>query len=518
MLSSLRDVRRATKYHQLGGAPAPVGSPRLAVPAPVEHVEPLHRPAASRATSDRQWWILAILGVSQLMLVLDGTIVNIALPAAQHTLHFSNADRQWVVTAYSLAFGSLLLIGGRIADSLGLRRTLMIGLVGFAAASGIGGLAKSFTVLIIGRGAQGAFAALLAPSVLALLTTTFRDSSDRGKAFAIYGGIAGGGGALGLLLGGVLTTYATWRWTLFVNIGVGIVALAGAGLLLKHDQATTHRHLDLSGAVLAVAGLFLLVFGFSHAETTSWGNRYTIGSLVVGSAFLFLFIVVESRALDPLLPLGIVRDRSRGASYLMIFIASMGVFGVFLFLTYYLQGVLSYSPIKTGMAYLPLIGSLVLFGGLASMKSVLNLGLRILEPVGMAAASLGAFLFTRITVSGDYRTEVLPAMVLMGIGLGIVFAPAFNAGTQRVATGVAGEASAVVNASQQVGGSIGAALLSTIAASAATSYAVARPLNALTVAHATVHGFTTAFWWVSGLFLLGALVSSLLYPSRVKQL
>jgi len=310
------------------------------------------------ANDSRRWWILAVLGIAQLMVVLDSTIVNIALPTAQHDLGFSNADRQWIVTAYSLTFGSLLLLGGRIGDRFGRKRALIIGLVGFAAASAIGGASVNFAMLVIARTVQGAFGALLAPSVLALLTTTFTDPGERGKAFGLYGAIAGAGGALGLLLGGILTSYASWRWTLFVNLLFAAIAIAGALLWLKTDQVTDRDPFDLPGLFLVAGGLFSLVFGFSHAETTSWSDPFTIGFLVAGVVLLATFASFETRAKYPLLPPRVVRNRTRGGSVLAMLFASVGLFGVFLFLTYYLQDTLGFSPVKTGLAFLPLVAVL----------------------------------------------------------------------------------------------------------------------------------------------------------------
>ncbi len=323
------------------------------------------------ANHTRRWWILAVLGIAQLMVILDNTIVNIALPTAQHALHFSNADRQWVVTGYSLAFGSLLLLGGRLGDILGRKRALLIGLVGFACASAIGGSSVDFPMLVVARTVQGAFGALLAPSVLALLTTTFTDPTERGKAFAIYGGIAGAGGAIGLLLGGILTSYVSWRWTLFVNLAFAAIAATGALLWLRNDKAADHDPLDIPGLLLVTGGLFCLVFGFSHAETTAWSNPYTMGFLVLGVVLLAIFAYVETRRPHPLLPPRIVRNRTRGGSMLAMLFASIGVFGVFLFLTYYLQETLGFSPVKTGVAFLPLVAAL------AGMAQVSN---RVLLP------------------------------------------------------------------------------------------------------------------------------------------
>src|ERR1700733_3371405 len=285
---------------------------------PVEPVE--------GANYGRRWWILGVLGIAQLMVILDSTIVNIALPTAQRDLHFSNADRQWIVTAYSLAFGSLLLLGGRIGDRVGRKRALIIGLVGFAVASAIGGSSVNFTMLVIARTVQGAFGALLAPSVLALLTTTFTDPGERGQAFGIYGAIAGAGGALGLLLGGILTSYVSWRWTLFVNLVFAASATAGALLWLKNDEGADQDPLDLPGLFLVAGGLFCLVFGFSHAETTAWRNPFTIGILVAGVALLSMFVYAETKTKHPLLPPRVVLNRTRSGSMLATLFASVGIF------------------------------------------------------------------------------------------------------------------------------------------------------------------------------------------------
>src|SRR5450432_4329 len=313
---------------------------------------------AHPANHDRRWWILGVLGIAQLMVILDGTVVNIALPTAQNDLRFSNAERQWIVTAYSLAFGSLLLLGGRIGDMIGRKRALIIGLVGFAGASAIGGASVNFAMLVAARTVQGAFGALLAPSVLALLTTTFTDPNERGQAFGIYGALAGAGGALGLLLGGILTSYASWRWTLYINLVFAAIATAGAVLWLKNDKAASRDPLDIPGLLLVTSGLFCLVYGFSHAETTAWNNPFTIGFLVAGMILLASVALLELRVRHPLLPPRVVLDRTRGGSILAMLLASMGLFGVFLFLTYYLQETLKFSPVKTGLAFLPMIAAL----------------------------------------------------------------------------------------------------------------------------------------------------------------
>jgi EmrB/QacA subfamily drug resistance transporter len=461
----------------------------------------------------RRWWILAVLGIAQLMVILDNTIVNIALPTAQHALHFSNADRQWVVTAYSLAFGSLLLLGGRIGDILGRKRTLVIGLIGFAAASAIGGASIDFPMLVIARTVQGAFGALLAPSVLALLTTTFTDTGERGKAFAIYGGIAGAGGALGLLLGGILTSYASWRWTLFVNLVFAAVATVGALAWLKNDKAADRDPIDIPGLLLVTGGLFCLVYGFSHAETTAWSNPYTIGFLVLGVVLLAVFAVVQTRVSHPLLPPRVVLDRTRGGSMLAMLFASVGIFGVFLFLTYYLQGTLGFSPVKTGIAFLPMVA------GIAGMAQVSNrillpaIGPKPIVPVGLLCSAAALYMLHLVGLHTSYVTHVLPYLILLGVGFGLSLAPSFSTGTLGLPPHDAGVGSATLNTTQQVGGSIGTALLNTLAAGAATAYLVGRAVTPASLKAAALHSYTTAFLWSSLIFVAGAVIAGLVLES-----
>jgi len=381
------------------------------------------------ANYDRRWLILAVLGIAQLMVILDSTIVNIALPTAQHALHFSNADRQWVVTAYSLAFGSLLLLGGRIGDMVGRKRALIIGLVGFAAASAMGGFSVNFTMLVIARTVQGAFGALLAPSVLALLTTTFTDPGERGQAFGIYGAIAGAGGALGLLLGGILTSYASWRWTLFVNLVFAAGAIIGALLWLAKDEGADHDPLDLPGLFLVAGGLFSLVFGFSHAETTAWRNPYTIGFLVAGIVLLAAFSYFETRARYPLLPPRVVLNRTRGGSMLVMLFASVGLFGVFLFLTYYLQATLGFSPVKTGVAFLPLVAALAATAQVSNRILLPRFGPKPIVPIGLLVSAAAMFGLHLVGLHSSYVSHVFPYLLVLGFGFGLSVAPAFSTGT-----------------------------------------------------------------------------------------
>jgi EmrB/QacA subfamily drug resistance transporter len=461
------------------------------------------------ANYSRRWLILGVLGIAQLMVILDGTIVNIALPSAQRDLQFSNANRQWVVTAYSLAFGTLLLLGGRIGDMVGRKRALIIGLVGFAAASAVGGASVNFAMLVIARTVQGAFGALLAPSVLALLTTTFTDPDERGRAFGIYGAIAGAGGAVGLLLGGILTSYASWRWTLFVNLAFAASATAGALLWLKNDKGAQHDPLDLPGLFLVAGGLFCLVFGFSHAETTAWSNPFTIGFLVAGMVLLAAFAYFETRAKYPLLPPRVVLNRTRGGSVLAMLFASVGVFGVFLFLAYYMQDTLRFSPVKTGIAFLPLVAAIAATSELANQILLPRFGPKPIVPLGLLISAAALFGLHLVGLHSSYVSHVLPYLIVLGCGFGLSVAPAFSTGTLGLAPEDAGVGSATLNTAQQVGGSIGVSLLNTVAAAAATSYLVGRTVNPANLQAAAVHSYTTAFLWSSLIFVAGAVVAGL---------
>jgi EmrB/QacA subfamily drug resistance transporter len=466
----------------------------------------------------RRWWILALVAVAQLMVVLDVTIVNIALPSAQKALHFSDSSRQWIVTAYTIAFGGLLLLGGRIGDYFGRKPTLIVGLIGFAAASAIGGAAQSFGTLAGARALQGAFGALLAPTALSLLSTTFSDPGERGKAFGIYGAIAGGGAAVGLLLGGVLTEYLSWRWCLLVNLAFAIPAAIAAFPLLRGEVRAARQRIDVPGTVTAVLGLFALVYGFSHAETASWGSPATLGFLGAGVALLAAFVVIERRVAHPLLPLGVVLDRNRGGSYIAIAIVGIGMLGAFFFLTFYLQQTLGFSPVEAGVAFLPIIAAVIVSSIAASTTLLPRIGPRPLVTLGMVFAATGMFIFTHLGVSSTYVEHVLPGLLVTGIGLGLITAPAMNTATVGVDASDAGVASAMVNTMQQVGGSLGIALLSTLAASATTSYLAGQRPTAGMVAQATVHGYTTAFWWGVAIFATGAIVCGLLIRSGTPQL
>ena len=407
----------------------------------------------------RHWMILAVIGVAQLMVVLDATIVNIALPSAQKTLHFTNDNRQWVVTAYALAFGSLLLLGGRLSDWFGRKWTLIAGLAGFALASAVGGASQSFGMLVTARVAQGAFGALLAPAALSLLTNTFTEPSERAKAFGIFAALAGSGSSIGLLLGGVLTQSLSWRYCMYVNLGFAAVAVAGALLVVHNSRPETRPQLDLPGTIAVSSGLFALVFGFSHAQTTSWGNRLTIGLLAAGILLLAAFIALEARSKSPLLPPRVVANRNRGASFLSIGIAGGAIFAVILFLTYYLQETRGLSPVTTGLAFLPMTATIMSSAILALTKLQRRFGPRTLITTGMTLGAVGMLYLTRISVNSAYAGDILPALIVIGVGLGLVFSTSISNATLGVEPSDAGVASATVNASQQLGGSLGIALL-----------------------------------------------------------
>ncbi|WP_433469838.1 MFS transporter [Spirillospora sp. CA-128828] len=469
-------------------------------------------PTRTEQPSRHRWWILAVIGVAQLMVVLDATIVNIALPSAQHDLGFSNADRQWIVTAYSLAFGSLLLLGGRIADLFGRKITFLVGLVGFASASALGGAAGSFTVLVIARAAQGLFGALLAPSALSLLTTTFTDARERARAFGVYGAIAGAGGAIGLLLGGVLTEHLTWRWTLYVNLAFAVVAFVGGALLLRRAARDKTATLDLPGTVLVSTGLFGLVYGFSKAESHGWGALATWGWLTAGTVLLAAFTWWQTRAAHPLLPLRVLLDRNRGASFVAVLISGAGMFGVFLFLTYYMQQSLGYTPIRTGLAFLPMVAGLMVSSTTATAALIPRLGPKPVVPLGMGIAAAGLAWMTGLDLQSTYAAHIMPPLVVTGLGIGLVLAPAMSLATSGVDAQDAGVASAAVNTMQQIGGSIGTALLNTLAASAATDYLAGKdPRDPAVIGHAALQSYSTAYWWSAGFFIAGLIISAVLY-------
>lgn len=488
-------------------------------------------PEASAAHDPKRWWSLVVIGLAQLMIVLDITVVTIALPSAQQDLHISPADKQWVMTAYTLAFGGLLLLGGKIVDFVGRKNTLIIGLIGFAGASALGGAATTGGMLFGARAVQGAFGALLAPAALSLLTTTFTDPDERAKAFGVFGAIAGAGGALGLILGGIITNYLDWRWTMYINVIFAAIAVVGA-LAFVVDRAPRHSvKVDYLGTVLGCGGLLALVYGFTKAASDGWGNTTTLVWFSVAVVMLVSFAFSQTRVRAPLLPPHIVTERNRGGSFALMGLASLSLFGVFLFLTYYLQAIKGYSALKTGFAFLPMSVTLIFTSVAIAARLLTKLPPRMLLVPGMLLAAGGMAWMTQISVGGSFATQVLPAEILLGCGFGLTFMPVFATATAGVAPQDAGVTSATLNTSQQVGGSIGTALLNTIAVSATGTYiashhlppaaAVANPATAKTLspvqllgeAQAQVHGYVLATWAAFGFLLLAAIVGGILINS-----
>jgi EmrB/QacA subfamily drug resistance transporter len=481
---------------------------------------PASTPAGHAAPRDaepdpRRWWGLVAIGLAQLMVVLDMTIVNIALPSAQADLGISDADRQWVITAYTLAFGGLLLLGGRISDLIGRKRALIIGLIGFAAASALGGAAANTAMLLGARGLQGIFAALLAPAALSLVTITFTEPHERARAFGIYGAIAGGGSAVGLIVGGLLTEYLDWRWCLLVNAPIAALAVAGAVVFLRDRRDQLETRMDVAGALLASFGLLAIVYGLSEAEQEGWTSALVLGMFAVGLALLAAFVVVEQRVEHPLLPMRVIRDRNRGGALLAVGLSTIGMFGLFLFLTYYLQVIQGYSPVRTGFAFLPMtVGMMTGAVGIASRLLPRVAPRQIMVPGLLIAAGALAYL-TRIEVGSSYLLHVMPSLLFLGLGMGMTFMPAMATATLGVAPRDAGVASATVNTAQQVGGSIGIALLNTVATSATASYLTSHgAASELAVAVGTVHGFSVAIWYSTAFLVAAAIAAGLLITAR----
>jgi EmrB/QacA subfamily drug resistance transporter len=470
------------------------------------------------APDSNRWKALVFIALAQLMVVVDATIVNIALPSAQQDLGISDGNRQWVITAYALAFGGLLLFGGRVSDLWGRKRTFVVGLAGFAAASALGGAATTEAMMLGARALQGVFGALLAPAALSLLAVMFTEAKERAKAFGIYGAIAGGGGAVGFILGGVLTEYMDWRWTFFVNIPFAIIAAAGAYFVIREPEGTRNRSpLDIPGVVLSILGLVSLVYGFTRAESDGWGDSVTIGLFIASVVLLAAFVLVESRSKAPLLPLRVLLERNRGGVYLSLGLAIIAMFGTFLFLTYYLQVVNGYSPVKTGFAFLPMIAGMIVGSTQIGTRLMTRVAPRLLMAPGFLVAAAGMLILTQMEIGSSYAAVVLPSMLLLGLGMGTAFMPAMSLSTHGVEPRDAGVASAMVNTSQQVGGAIGTALLNTIAASATTAYikdhiatATSRSQQQLVQLEGQVHGYSNAIWIAVGILVLSAAIAFVL--------
>jgi EmrB/QacA subfamily drug resistance transporter len=473
------------------------------------------RSAPSTGTTDRRWLAVVVIAVAQLMVALDATIVNIALPSAQHSIGFDDGDRQWVVTAYTLSFAGLLLLGGRIADNLGRRRAFLTGLVGFAASSALAGTATTFAVLVAGRALQGAFAAVLAPTALSLVAVTFTEARERAKAFGVYGAVASSGGAAGLLLGGALTEYLQWRWCLYVNVVIAVGAFVAGRAVLPDPPAFGRASIDVVAGVLSTGGLAAIVFGCSQAVPHGWSSINVLIPLGIGVAALAAFVGRQMRSSSPLLPLHIVTHRSRAGVYLVVATAVVGTFGTFLMLTYHFQVVLHYTPLRAGLAFLPLT--------VAVSASAYGLGSRLLPRVaprlviapGLLVAASGLALLTRLQPSSGYLTLILPAQLLLGAGLGCVFTPAISVATSDVEPRDAGVAAAVANTAMQVGSSIGTAVLNTIAITATGTYLASHARTADSTVHGLVHGYATATTYAAVLLVAVAVLALLVIDSPV---
>jgi EmrB/QacA subfamily drug resistance transporter len=467
----------------------------------------------ARELDPKRYWALAVIGIAQLMIVLDASVVIVALPSAQHALHISIANRQWVMSAYTLVFGSLLLLGGRIADYLGRRRVFIFGLLGFGAASALAGLAQNSAMLFGARALQGGFAAVMAPAALSLLTVTFTEAHERARAFGVYGAIAGSGAAIGLVLGGVLTQYASWRWTLLINTPIAVIAAVMASRVIRESRVEVRHSYDLPGAVTSTGGLFLLVYGFTMVASHGWGATLTVSLLASAVVLLSAFVVIEMRVAHPLLPLKVILERNRGGSFLASLFVGMALLGTFLFLTYFLQGILGYSALRTGFAFLPFSAGIIMGATLAS-RMLPRTGPKMLMVAGLSLATLGLLWFTRLGVDSSYLSHVLPPEILVSIGMGLAFVPMNSTALFGVEEDSAGVASALVNTTQQVGGALGTAFLNTVAASSTAAFLVSRVASSAVTRSATVHGYTTAFEVSALLVAMAAVVAGVLVGTK----
>jgi EmrB/QacA subfamily drug resistance transporter len=453
-----------------------------------------------------RWRTLFVVAISQLMIVLDSSIMNIAIPSAKIDLGISDANQQWVITAYTLAFGSLLLLGGRIGDYMGRKKIFLIGLAGFAAASALGGIASTQGLLFASRALQGVFGALLAPAALAIISVTFTVPAERAKAFGVIGAISGGGAAIGLILGGTLTEFFSWRWCLGVNVPIAIIAALLALKFVKESKAEGNNTFDIPGVITATAGLFSLTYGFNEAATKGWSSQSTITFLITAVFLLILFVAIEKKVANPLMPLRVVTERNRGGSYLGSLVVGAGLFSMFLFLGLYLQVILGYSPLKSGFAFLPFTAGIIVFAGIAS-QLLPKFGPRPLMVPGLIFAGIGLLMMTRITPDTSYVSHVLPSLLIMSSGMALVFIPLTSTSLHGVSNHDTGVASAMLNTSQQIGGSLGTALLNTIAATATATYAATNTqLGDRVMPFAMTHGFTVAFKFSAVLLFAGAVV------------
>ena len=462
----------------------------------------------------RRWFGLAVIVAAQFMVVLDVAIVNVALPSIKTDLGFSQESLQWVITAYSIFFGGVLLLGGRLADLLGRRRLFMVGLVVFTASSLLDGLAWSETSLIVFRSLQGLGAALLSPAALSILTTTFREGRERNLALGIWGAASGSGGAAGVLLGGALTSSLSWSWIFFINVPVGLLVLGLTPWLLSESRADLkHRNFDFAGAATITAGLMLLVYAMTHATQHGWATVETIGLLAASAALVIAFVVVELRSKAPLLPMRIFRLRTLAASNATGLLVSGAIFSQFLLLTLYMQQVLHYSALKTGVAYIALTVSIIGFSAV-SQALVSRFGVRWVLSAGLVLSAVALVLFARLPVHGSYFADLFPAFLLSGIGLALAFIPMSIGGLTGVTQADAGIASGLINTSQQIGGAIGVAVAVTIATTFTNRFVDAHPGATPLGGAALTHGFAIAFYVLAGVAAFGAVLAAVLIESN----
>jgi EmrB/QacA subfamily drug resistance transporter len=468
----------------------------------------------SSTENRKRWFALAVIVAAQFMVVLDVAIVNVALPSIKTDLHFSQESLQWVVTAYAILFGGVLLLGGRLADLLGRRRLFVAGLALFTVASLLDGLAWSEGSLIVFRSIQGLGAAMLSPAALSILTTTFAEGRERNLALGIWGAASGSGGAAGVLLGGALTSAFSWSWIFFINVPAGVLVLALAPWLLQESRAgLAHRHFDTAGAVSITSGLMLLVYAMTRATQHGWGTAETIGLLVASAALVIAFVVIELRSKAPLLPLRIFRLRTLTGSNVSGFLLGGALFSQFFLLTLYMQQVLHYSALKTGVAYIALTLTIIAFSAVAQGLAT-RIGIRRVLPVGLVLAAVALVLYARLPVHGHYFWDLFPAFILSGLGLALAFVPMSIGALTGVTESDAGIASGLINTSQQIGGAIGVAVATTIATTFTSHFVSGHAgVNALAPA-ALTHGFQVTFYVLAAIAAVGAIAAAALTESH----
>src|SRR6266536_5886630 len=476
--------------------------------------EPMRAKLAANSER-RRWLVLAVTVAAQFMVILDVSVVNVALPAIKHDLHFSQESLQWVITAYSILFGGALLLGGRLADLLGRRRLFMAGVAVFTLGSLLSGLAWSEGALIVTRALQGLGGALLAPAALAIVVTTFREGRDRNVALAVWGSVSGIGGAAGVLLGGVLTSYLSWSWIFFVNLPFGVAVLALSPWLLSESRAAVaHRHFDIAGASSITAGMMVLVYAITRASQHGWSNAVTVSLFATAVALIAAFLAIEARSAAPLLPLRIFGLRTLSAANTTMLVIGAAAFGQFFLLSLYLQEVLHYSALQTGAAFIAITVTIAAVANVGQ-KLTTRLGARPVLSVGLLLTAAGGLLYAQMPADGRYFWNVFPGLLLSGVGLAFSFVPVMIAGLTGVQPADAGIASGLINTSRQIGGSIGLAAVTTIAATVSSHYARNHAVPAFSVS-ALTHGFQIAFYTLVGLALAGAATAAVFLESKPK--